>query len=132
MMDYDDAIEYILRFAEETTHVDLHEYMANTFVLDEIILNEDRHFNNLALIYDGSIFRPAPIFDNGKSLLVGNKKGKAYAKAFSGDFELNRKYLQRYATLEIDASKVMKYIEKHSDEISERAVSILRKRFGND
>lgn len=47
-MDYDDAIEYILDFVKKNTKLDISTYLANTFVLDALILNEDRHFNNLA------------------------------------------------------------------------------------
>lgn len=38
-----------------------------------ICLNEDRHLNNLALIMRGNDFYPAPIFDNGVSLLTANQ-----------------------------------------------------------
>ena len=79
-MDYDDAIEYVISFIKEQTNLDIHEYLANTFCLDMLILNEDRHFNNLGIIYDETNFKIAPIFDNGKSFLIGNQhSGKAYA-----------------------------------------------------
>ena len=102
-MDYDDAIEYVMNFVKQQTNLDIHEYLANTFALDRIILNEDRHFNNLGIIYDGIEFKTAPIFDNGKSFLIGNKRAieenslqdkikTAHSKAFSPSFELNYKY----------------------------------------
>lgn len=101
-MDYDDAIEYVINFVKTQTGLDIHEYLANTFCLDMLILNEDRHFNNLGIIYNGTSFRPAPIFDNGKSFLIGNQKeGKAYAKAFSPSFKTNYDYLKKYRTLKI-------------------------------
>ena len=101
-MDYDDAIEYVINFVKTQTGLDIHEYLANTFCLDMLILNEDRHFNNLGIIYNGTSFRPAPIFDNGKSFLIGNQKGgKAYAKAFSPSFKTNYDYLKKYCTLKI-------------------------------
>ena len=114
-MDYDDAIEYVINFVKKQTNLDIHEYLANTFALDKAILNEDRHFNNLGLIYDGTEFYTAPIFDNGKAFLIGNKMAaeqsslqekirKAYAKSFSPSFELNYKYLRAYATIKIDES----------------------------
>ena len=120
-MDYDDAIEYILNFVKVNTKVDISTYLANTFVLDALILNEDRHFNNLGLIYDGTAFRPAPIFDNGKSLFIGNKKydpkknisenkRNAFSKAFSGSFELNRSYLETKATFKPDFPAIQKYL----------------------
>ena len=101
-MDYDDAIEYVINFVKEQTELDIHEYLANTFFLDMLILNEDRHFNNLGIIYDGTNFKTAPIFDNGKSFLIGNQhEGKAYAKAFSPSFKTNYEYLKKYSTLNI-------------------------------
>ena len=109
-MDYDDAIEYVISFIQQQTKLDIHEYLANTFELDKLILNEDRHFNNLGIIFNGTAFRTAPIFDNGKSFLIGNKKAAekttlqekvqtAYAKAFSPSFDTNARYLKKYCTL---------------------------------
>jgi len=42
-------------------------------VFDALIYNEDRHFGNFGLLRDnisGKIKAPAPIFDNGNSLLT--------------------------------------------------------------
>ena len=134
-MDYDDAIEYVLNFVKEQTNLDIHEYLANTFALDKIILNEDRHFNNLGIIYNGTSFKTAPIFDNGKSFLIGNKNAKekntleekiktAYSKSFSPSFELNAKYLAKYCTLNINKNCI-KSIEKFGNKI---IISILEHR----
>ena len=109
-MDYDDAINYVINFIKEQTNLDIHEYLANTFCLDMLILNEDRHFNNLGIIYDGTSFKTAPIFDNGKSFLIGNKQnGKAYAKAFSPSFKTNYDYLNKYCTLKITLDIINKF-----------------------
>lgn len=118
-MDYDDAIEYVINFVKQQTKLDIREYLANTFILDEMILNEDRHFNNLGIIYNGTSFNVAPIFDNGKSFLIGNKKAAekelvkdkiaaAYSKSFSSDFSINSKYLKKWASLKIDESVISK------------------------
>ena len=125
-MDYDDAIEFVLSFVRDATGLDVREYLANTFTLDALILNEDRHFNNMGIIFDGEAFREAPIFDNGKSFFIGNPKykpekpfaknrAKAFAKAFSGSFDLNRKYLQDYATLRIKKGQILRYVDEHPD-----------------
>ena len=129
-MDYDDAIEYVLSFVKLQTGLDLREYFANTFELDRLILNEDRHFNNLGVIYDGENFRTAPIFDNGKSFLVGNKRAcekaslqekvkTAYAKAFSPSFSANAKYLQKYRSLKVNAECVHKVRELVGDDFAD-------------
>ena len=121
-MDYDDAIEYIINFVRENTGTDITEYLADTFTLDALILNEDRHFNNLGLIFDGNNFRTAPIFDNGKSLFVGNTRydnkktlkeniNVAFAKAFSGSFSLNRDYLIAHSSFTLNYSKIKKYLK---------------------
>ena len=126
-MDYDEAIDYVLDFMDKNANVDLREYLANTFALDALILNEDSHFNNLGLIFDGSTFKPAPIFDNGKSLFIGNKKYSpeksiitnkkiAFAKAFSGSFELNKSYLKKYCTIEFDYGKIEKLLKNRLSE----------------
>ncbi len=111
-MDFDDAIEYVISFVKDQTGIDIHEYLANIFELDRIILNEDRHFNNMGLIYSGTTFRTAPLFDNGKSFLIGSKRASekislkekiagAYSKAFSPSFNINARYLKNYCTLHI-------------------------------
>lgn len=122
-MDYEDGIDYVINFVKEQTGVDIQEYLANTFILDEIILNEDRHFNNLGIIYNETDFRTAPIFDNGKSFLIGNKLGSAYAKIFSPNFSINSKYLSKYATLKISKN----VLEQLDDSIPENFKNIIAK-----
>lgn len=122
-MDYDDAIDYVINFVQVQTNVDIREYLANTFILDEVILNEDRHFNNLGILYNETDFRTAPIFDNGKSFLIGNKRGSAYAKIFSPNFSINSKYLSKYATLKISKN----VLEQLDDSIPENFKSIIAK-----
>ena len=55
----------------DLTGLDLTDYLATLLTFDAIILNEDRHLFNIALILDTTTnkFRPAPIFDNGLSFL---------------------------------------------------------------
>jgi hypothetical protein len=120
-MDYDDAIDFVLAFVKEQTNLDLHRYLANLFALDQIILNEDRNFNNFGIIFDGKKFREAPVFDNGKSLFVGNKRADlagdfdenakfCFSKSFSGSFTLNYEYMKEYADLKIDVAQFQKVI----------------------
>ena len=73
-------IEYTLDFVRKSTGYDIYDYLKKTFMLDMIILNEDRHVNNLALLSYDDGFKSAPIFDNGKSLLTANF---SYNKNFS-------------------------------------------------
>ena len=71
---FEESIKYVLDFVKYATNgLDLSDYFRKVFTADYIILNEDRHFHNLGIIMDESgLYRAAPIFDNGKSLLNAN------------------------------------------------------------
>lgn len=66
-------IKYAMDFFEQYFSIDITDYLAKTFAIDMLICNEDRNFGNLAIIYnnDSNVYRTAPIFDCGNSLLVG-------------------------------------------------------------
>lgn len=65
-----DRYNYICDKLNSITGLDIQGYLTRVLALDYIVHNEDRHFNNLAVIEcsDGT-YREAPIFDNGLSLL---------------------------------------------------------------
>jgi len=69
----EERIEYVIRFIDQSCGLNIHAYLSKVLTLDMICLNEDRHLNNLALIMRGNDFYPAPIFDNGVSLLTANQ-----------------------------------------------------------
>ena len=82
-------IEYTVDFFRKYLDLDIKKYLKNIITLDYITLNEDRHFNNLAVIYDtkNNKYTTAPIFDNGKSLLNGNR---SYRPSFSIDENIKK------------------------------------------
>lgn len=56
----------------ESLGPDFSEQLCSMLVFDALIYNEDRHFGNFGLLRDnhtGKILAPAPVFDNGLSLL---------------------------------------------------------------
>ena len=56
---------------------DFYQELASMLVFDAVILNEDRHFGNFGILRDnhsGEIIAPAPVFDNGISLLCYGMK----------------------------------------------------------
>jgi hypothetical protein len=78
----DACIEYY-----KTLGDDFYQELASMLCFDTIILNEDRHYGNFGLLRDnhtGKIKAPAPVVDNGVSLLC---------YAMQDDFEKN---LQKY------------------------------------
>lgn len=69
-MSVQDAIEWFVTSIESITGlVHFGQYLSGMLALDAIILNEDRHFRNIAVIKDVNGFRFAPIFDNGAAFL---------------------------------------------------------------
>ncbi len=53
------------------------DFYADMMVFDSLIINRDRHLGNFGMIVDnntGDYLRPAPLFDNGCSLLLGASK----------------------------------------------------------
>lgn len=93
-----DRIGFVVDFIMENTGLDCSGYLSQILSLDMLTLNTDRHFNNLGLIVDSSagIYKVAPIFDNGNSLLSdwerfseetteGNFE-KVYGQPFSPQF----------------------------------------------
>lgn len=88
---------------EDMTGLDLTLYLSQILTLDALILNEDRHLNNLCVIRGSDYWRVCPIFDNGLSLLSDiddypmsvNARGLMYrvkSKPFSTDFYKQFKY----------------------------------------
>ena len=114
-----DRIEHVLNFVKNTCGIDITDYLSKIFTLDYIILNEDRHVNNLALLYDDDRFYPAPIFDNGFSLLTANQSinrkapinenvRRVVARPFSGSFEKTYEYFG--SGFVFDKSAVLKWL----------------------
>ena len=106
---------------KEYTSLNIKDYLAKIFTLDRIILNEDRHVNNLAVISDNNGFRTAPVFDNGRSLLTANVSVKqnysieenvkrVIARPFSGSHEAMYQYFGD--GFKLDYEKALEWLEK--------------------
>lgn len=65
----DDKMTYVVGFIYENIGLDITAYLSTLLTLDMVILNEDRHLNNIAFLCKDGVFDYAPIFDNGLSLL---------------------------------------------------------------
>ena len=63
-------IKYIADAATEFTGLnDFDKYLTVLFEIDSLILNDDRHLNNIAIIEENGKYSYCPIFDNGAGLL---------------------------------------------------------------
>lgn len=71
--DKDNAYETYINLLEEHKIKNARESIENMFILDYIMLNEDRHLNNFGIIRDVQSLEwidAAPIFDTGESLNI--------------------------------------------------------------
>jgi len=132
-MDYDDAIKYVIGFVKNQVGLDITNYLVNTFWLDSIILNTDRHFNNYGIIMCEDEYREAPIFDNGKSLFTGlnidavntsmsELVKKTYSKAFSPNYKLNYNFLKEYCNINLDKDKLYNKLEDHENTLQKKVL----------
>ena len=59
----------IITVSEITGLKEFPRYLTLLFEIDSLILNDDRHLNNIAVIREGNKYDYCPIFDNGAGLL---------------------------------------------------------------
>lgn len=135
MDNMEERIEYVITFFQQSCALDIRDYLRKVLTLDMLILNEDRHLNNLALLTVDGHFKPAPIFDNGVSLLTANQSVNWYfpveenvkrviARPFSGSHEKMVKYLGTGFSLDTHAALTWLTSEPDSTEKSVLAYQI--------
>lgn len=117
----EERIEYVIKFIKQSCGLDVTDYLRKIFTLDMIVLNEDRHLNNLAVMLRDNEFVPAPIFDNGVSLLTANQSvnwnfsmeenvRRTIARPFCGSHEKMFRYFG--AGFRLDYPSVYRWIEE--------------------
>ncbi len=121
----EDRIKLVLDFVKNSTGLDMSDYFSKIFTLDRIILNEDRHVNNLAIIESEGEYRVAPIFDNGRSLLTANQSARwgvyeisenvkrVIARPFSGSFKMMYDYFGK--GFELDTTEALKWLRSEPE-----------------
>lgn len=151
IQDVEERIAYTTDFVEKVTDLkDVGIYLTKILEMDAFFLNEDRHTNNIAVIYDEekNRYRRSPFFDMGLSLFSDVKEAYPIsksidecrkiieAKPFSRDFD---EQLDAANTLYGDfmrlhvSRKQMERIVKmagqeagYPEEETERVISVLR------
>lgn len=147
-METEEKIKYVTEQTEQATGLlNFGAYLTMLLELDAFIFNEDRHMNNIALVYSGrnGKYRYCPVFDNGAAffsdtrvdydlrLSVEQCAKKAEAKPFSKSFDqqmdiAERLYGQQLAIrfTEKDAEEYLKAAEGYPKEIKDRILEVIR------
>lgn len=97
-----DKIIYTVNFVKNITNItNFGQLLTQMLEWDSFVLNEDRHFNNIAVIYNKNTkqYKKCPLFDNGAAFLSDIREGyplekniyglisKVKSKPFCEDFE---------------------------------------------
>jgi hypothetical protein len=140
----EEKIEHVIAFVDHVTGLNFRPYLADILALDAFTLNEDRHTNNIAVVYNAELnaYRYCPYFDNGLSLLsdtteyplskpltVNTRKVKS--KPFARDFSkqsrvltptirFNREYVESFMAQQAGSlgrvKDILRYqMTKHAD-----------------
>ncbi len=138
-----DKIRVVQRVINEEYRLDVLKYVADSINFDAIVLNEDRHFNNLQIIKGENYCRTFPVFDNGLSLLSDiNAYGhnsvytdikRVKSKPFSTDFYTQIKAVRELGVdpLQINLSKLTNKINSYINVLYpqiyvDRAIKVLK------
>lgn len=147
--DVKDRIEYLVKQIEKITGIeDFGKYIAAMLEIDAFFLNEDRHTNNIAVLYNEETeqYSLSPFFDQGLCLFADTTQDysleldleqclrKIQAKPFSGDFDMQLEAaeelygIQHYFEFSIqDVQEVLKNAaEFYPEEICRRVELLLR------
>lgn len=134
--DTSERIEFVKGFIKEHTGVDCTNYLSQILTLDMLVLNTDRHFHNLGLVVDpdSNSYRPAPIFDNGNSLLSDWDRfdeeilEENIDKVIGQPFAANLEYQAHVAGigLKLDYQRLKKKLDKMNEQLKSRALNVLK------
>ncbi|MDO5331338.1 MAG: hypothetical protein Q4E99_01550 [Bacillota bacterium] len=129
----EEGIKYTVDFITETTNIEnFGTYLQAMLELDALFLNEDRHTNNIAVLYneDKDNFEICPIFDFGLSLCsdlndypldqdIYKLCGKVYAKPFVRSFDEQLEAISKLYGYSLEYSFTKKDIEAELKNLSE-------------
>ena len=111
--------DFIRELMIELYAYDILPWMTQLLKFDWLILNEDRHFRNIAfLVGDKNVLRPAPLFDNGAAFLSDcicyplTDDSEMFlsdvkAKPFNSSFETQVQMIESYA------APKLQFLSKH-------------------
>ena len=130
-----DRFDFLVSAFKDAIRIDLTGYISNILALDMLILNPDRHFKNMGVIYNGYEYREAPIFDNGQSLganwnlcppflSVEECLENIHSCTIAGSFEMQFEAVKEYDTLKIEYDSFM--LDLSNMQLDSRTVEILK------
>ena len=147
--DVSERIQYLVTQVEEITKIDnFGAYLTAMLEIDAFFMNEDRHTNNIAVIYNEKTqkYELSPFFDQGLSMFADINQdypieqsledclGKIVAKPFCSDFDIQLDTAEELYGIQIGFQFTFKdiqvYLQKNSEnyprEVIRRVDQLLR------
>lgn len=137
-------IEYMVDKTKKITGLNqFGEYMTLVFEVDALFLNEDRHLNNIAVIYSSDGYDYCPIFDNGAGLLsdvrsygldieprglYSSVKSQPFEMSFTRQINTVRKLYGRQLNVGFDMNNVAAAIDRYIEFYPDRDRGLIRDR----
>ena len=143
------TVDHVINY---TGLVDFGKYLAQMLEMDAFFLNEDRHTNNIAVIYDlkSREYRYCPYFDMGLSLFADIKQdfsieksfeecrkeiiAKPFARDFDEQMDAANELYGSYLRFEISKEKMVKEIAQwelpYEEKVIQRVTDTLRYQAG--
>ncbi len=121
-----DRIDFVTDFVFHTTGLDIKEQIGKIATFDMLILNTDRHFNNIGIVADAlhDRYKNAPVFDNGNALLsnmgecpldiaMEDNINKVVGQPFAANLE--RQAMELGYGLKVNYAELQKILQKEPD-----------------
>lgn len=130
-----DRIQFVIDFVNDITGLDIRECLAKIATFDMLILNTDRHFNNIGIVANVSQnrYNNAPVFDNGNALLsnvhefpfdddIKGNIDRVIGQPFSANLE--RQAMELGFGLKVNYAELNKILQKEKDSRALEALQI--------
>lgn len=141
--DTSERIQYLVKTVEDITHINnFGPYITSMLEIDAFFLNEDRHTNNIAVIYDEKAqhYSLSPFFDQGLCLFADISQDypldlpvedclkKIEAKPFSFDFDTQLEEAEALYGVQLHFLFTLKNVREELDQLANIYPPEIRKR----
>lgn len=112
----EDLLNKVIQIISEETGMDMSKYIHKMLMWDALILNTDRHYNNMAVRRNNTgQYTVMPFYDHGLALLSGysmNEIGNIRARIYTDSFSRLAKLAGQEAILKIDMLGFCEHLDR--------------------
>lgn len=147
-MELEEKLRYVVEKVQNLTQIpEFGKYLTQLLELDSVILNEDRHMNNIAVIRSNLTgqYRCCPVFDNGAAFFSDTRvdfglnlsveeclkkiEAKPFSKSFDEQMDMAESLYGQQLFIgfsEKDIQECLDYVEGYEEAVKQRVLEVLR------